>query len=55
MPIESTASNFREWMTDYYYDKSSNEYVIKEGTANEQHCVDDWFKFGHKVGARQVG
>jgi selenocysteine lyase/cysteine desulfurase len=53
--IVSTASNFREWMTDYYYDKSSNEYVIKEGTPKEQHCVEDWFKFGHQFGARKIG
>jgi hypothetical protein len=53
--IESTASNFRDWMTDYYYDKSSNEYVIKEEKPKEQHCVEDWFKFGHQVGARKIG
>ena len=45
--IESTASNFREWMIDYQYDPSSNEYTIKEATAKEQHWVEDWFK-GHK-------
>jgi selenocysteine lyase/cysteine desulfurase len=28
--IASTASNFREWMADYDYDTSSNEYTIKE-------------------------
>jgi len=37
--IESTASNFREWMTDYYYDASSNEYIIKDGTAKGKHSV----------------
>jgi selenocysteine lyase/cysteine desulfurase len=42
--IESTASRFMEWMTDYYYDRSSNEYAIKEGTAKEQHWVENWFK-----------
>jgi len=46
--IESTASNFREWMKDYYYDTSSNEYTPREGTAKEQHGVEDWFK-GRKV------
>ena len=45
--IESTAANFREWMKDYYYDTSSNEYTLREGTAKEQHWVDDWFKGHH--------
>jgi selenocysteine lyase/cysteine desulfurase len=53
--IESTASNFREWMADYYYDKSSNEFVIKKETVQEQRWVDDWFKFGYQVGTRKVG
>jgi len=52
--IESTASNFREWMTDYHYDASSNEYVIKDGMAREKHCVEDWFKFGYQVSIREV-
>jgi selenocysteine lyase/cysteine desulfurase len=39
--VESTASNFREWMKDYYYNSSSNEYVIKERISGEQ-CVEDW-------------
>jgi len=53
--IESTASSFREWMTDYYYDTSSNEYTIKQGTEKERHWVEDWFKFGYQVGTREVG
>jgi selenocysteine lyase/cysteine desulfurase len=53
--IESTASSFSEWMTDYYYDTSSNEYAIKEGTAKEQHYVENWLKFGYQVGTREVG
>ena len=53
--IESTAFNFREWMTDYHYDASSNEYVIKDGMARERHCVEDWFKFGYQIGARELG
>jgi hypothetical protein len=52
--IESTASSFREWMTDYYYDTSSNEYAIKNGTAKEQHLVKDWFNFGYQVATRKV-
>ena len=52
--IESTAFNFREWMTDYHYDASSNEYVIKDGMAREKHCVEDWFKFGYQVSIREV-
>jgi len=48
--IESTASNFREWMTNYHYDSSSNEYVLKDGTAKEKYWAEDWFKFGHQVG-----
>jgi hypothetical protein len=46
--IASTVSNFREWMTDYHYDPSSNEYTIKEATTKEQHWVEDWFN-GHKA------
>jgi selenocysteine lyase/cysteine desulfurase len=53
--IESTASQFREWMKDYYYDTASNEYTIKEGTAKEQHWVEDWFKFGYQVGTGKGG
>jgi selenocysteine lyase/cysteine desulfurase len=53
--IESVSSNYREWMTDYYYDTSSNEYTFKEGTAKEQHWVEDWFNFGYQIGARKVG
>ena len=48
--IESTAVNFREWMIDYCYDKSSNEYTIKGETASEQQRVEDWFRFGYQVG-----
>jgi selenocysteine lyase/cysteine desulfurase len=44
--IESTVLNFNEWMTDYYYDASSNEYVLKEGIAREQQVVEDWFSLG---------
>ncbi|HEX5168849.1 MAG TPA: aminotransferase class V-fold PLP-dependent enzyme [Cyclobacteriaceae bacterium] len=47
--IESTVSNFREWMRDYDYDPTSNEYVIREGMAKEQYFVDDWFTFGHRA------
>jgi selenocysteine lyase/cysteine desulfurase len=50
--IESTACHFREWMTDYDYDAASNAYTLKTGTANDQHRVADWFKFGHQVVAR---
>jgi len=53
--IESTASNFREWMSDYYYDTASNEYKIKEGPSQEERWVEDWFKFGHQLDARKVG
>jgi len=53
--IESTASNFSEWMTDYYYDRSSNEYTLKSGTAKEQRWVEDWFNFGLHVDTRKVG
>ncbi len=41
--IESTASNFREWMTDYHYNPASNEYTINTETVNEQHHVREWF------------
>jgi selenocysteine lyase/cysteine desulfurase len=36
--IELTASNFSEWVKDYYYDASSNEYVIREVRAKAQQC-----------------
>jgi selenocysteine lyase/cysteine desulfurase len=53
--IEKTASNFREWMTDYYYDTGSNEYVIKTGAANEQDLVEEWFNLEpHVNGSKNV-
>jgi selenocysteine lyase/cysteine desulfurase len=52
--IESTASNFREWMTDYCYDRSTNEYVMKESMATEFLCVEDWFKHGRQIATRNV-
>jgi len=45
--IESTASNFREWMDDYLYDSSTNEYVHKEESVS--YGVDAWFKVGGEV------
>lgn len=50
--IESTACHFREWMTDYDYDRTSNAYTLKANMATEQHRVADWFKFGHQAVAR---
>lgn len=50
--IDSTASHFREWMTGYYYDRVSNEYTLKAGTAKEQCRIADWFEFGHQADAR---
>ena len=47
--IESTASRFREWMTEYHYDSLSNEYKIIAGNEKEQHWVGDWFKFRYQV------
>jgi len=41
--IASTASHFREWMRDYDYEASSNEYTIKAGMTQEQQRVEDWF------------
>jgi selenocysteine lyase/cysteine desulfurase len=52
--IESTASCFREWKTDYYYDTSTNEYLLKDGTAKEQHRVKDWFNPQQPVKHRHV-
>jgi selenocysteine lyase/cysteine desulfurase len=34
--IESTAFHFREWMTDYVYDKVSNEYILKGSMVKEE-------------------
>jgi selenocysteine lyase/cysteine desulfurase len=42
--IEATAANFREWMADYDYDPSSNEYIPKGEKRNEQQRVERWFK-----------
>lgn len=42
--IRSTADHFRTWMKDYYFDKSSNEYVLKQGVSDEQDRIDGWFK-----------
>jgi selenocysteine lyase/cysteine desulfurase len=54
--IESTASNFQEWMKDYDYDASSNEYMLRDGIDKEQHFVRDWFKFRSvPVGACHAG
>jgi selenocysteine lyase/cysteine desulfurase len=53
--IESTSSSFREWMTDYYYDTSSNEYTIKDGMAKEQRLVEGWFNCGYQVATPNVG
>ena len=46
--LESTASNFREWMTDYDYDASSNEYTLKGEMTHELHRVEGWCK-GHNA------
>ena len=53
--IELTSSNFREWMVDYDYDVSSNEYIIKMGKEKELPVVEDWFKFSCKAVAREMG
>jgi selenocysteine lyase/cysteine desulfurase len=42
--VELTSCNFREWMVDYDYDVSSNEYIIKIGKEKELPVVEDWFK-----------
>jgi selenocysteine lyase/cysteine desulfurase len=52
--IELTSSNFREWMANYHYDSSSNEYAIKGGIENELHGLDDWFKSGRQIVAREA-
>ena len=51
--IESTASSFSEWMTSYCYEPSTNEYVMKGDAEKEQHCVENWLKFGHQVAIRK--
>lgn len=53
--IESTASNFREWVADYHYDASSNEFMRKDEIANEKHDVGDCFNSGYRVDPREVG
>jgi selenocysteine lyase/cysteine desulfurase len=53
--IELTATCFREWMNDYYYDSTSNEYIIKVDSGKDQSWVDDWFKLGYQVSVREVG
>jgi selenocysteine lyase/cysteine desulfurase len=41
--IESTVSQFQEWMKDYAYDPCSNEYVFKGFEQNQSVPIDDWF------------
>ncbi len=53
--IELTTSCFSEWMTDYYYDSSSNEYAIKEGIAKDPHWVEEWLKLWTSRWALKVG
>jgi selenocysteine lyase/cysteine desulfurase len=47
--IDSTVSNFKEWMTDYFYDAKYNEYLLKKEISSKQHCIESWFKFPNKV------
>jgi selenocysteine lyase/cysteine desulfurase len=44
--IELMVSNFREWMMDYDYDPTSNEYTFKTENPTAWDLVEDWFKFG---------
>jgi selenocysteine lyase/cysteine desulfurase len=41
--IELTASNFREWMKDYTYNATNNEYSFNGIEAKEQRKIEDWF------------
>ena len=47
--VELTASSFSQWMTDYIYDASSNEYIIKNDTGKEQVSVKKWLTFSSQV------
>jgi selenocysteine lyase/cysteine desulfurase len=49
--IESTASHFREWTTDYCYDAASNEYTLKEET---EVTLGDLFKVRSQVATVSV-
>jgi selenocysteine lyase/cysteine desulfurase len=42
--IELVAARFSDWMVDYSYDTSSNEYIIRDAMAHEQHWVENWLK-----------
>ncbi len=41
--IEQTASHFTEWMKDYTYDPSTDEYSFKGIMAKERGKIRDWF------------
>jgi len=41
--VESTASHFQEWTTDYVYDPASNEYSFRNIESTEQNKVENWF------------
>jgi len=41
--IELTACHFQDWMKDYTYDPTSNEYSFKGIEAKEQGKIEDWF------------
>jgi hypothetical protein len=40
--IELTASQFKEWSKDYYYNAALNEYCFKGFEAIYKKMVDDW-------------
>jgi selenocysteine lyase/cysteine desulfurase len=42
--IELTATHFRTWMKDYQFDRTSNEYSLKQPANVEHNRVDEWFK-----------
>jgi selenocysteine lyase/cysteine desulfurase len=41
--IEDTASNFRDYQTDYEYDSETNEYNFKGFVKTEQSTIENWF------------
>jgi selenocysteine lyase/cysteine desulfurase len=47
--IQSTTSNFPEWMKEYDYDSLSNEYVLKEVAGQGQNLMQEWFKLDARV------
>lgn len=52
--IELTASCFREWMKDYTYNDTSNEYSFKGAEAKEHTRIEDWFNVSKWINRQEI-